>query len=158
MAVRSVLLDTKPFETAQNRLANAVTTIPAKQASTKGIPALKLLIASAPPADAASVFLPQQRAMFVLRHLGGWLTSDDADDFGEEMEVRVAQLYIALAPIVQDLSGAHWDAISGLIESGLEVSFDALHKGVILTQDRAHRCQTHQHILCYTNASCSYSR
>lgn len=103
-----------------------MTTIPAKQADAKGVPALKILIASAPPADAASVFLPQQRAMFVLRHVGGWLTSDEADDFGEEMEVRVAQLYVALAPIVQDLSGAHWDAISDLIESGLEVSVKTL--------------------------------
>jgi hypothetical protein len=123
LAVKPLLLDTKSFETAQNRLASAVTTIPANFANSKGIPALRLLIASAPPPDAPSVFLPQQRAVFVLRHVGGWLTSDEADDLDEEIEYRLAQLYTALAPIVQDLSGGHWDSIFDLVESGLEVSF-----------------------------------
>ncbi|RSH88769.1 hypothetical protein EHS25_002997 [Saitozyma podzolica] len=121
LAVKPLLLDTKSFETAQNRLASAVTTIPAKSANSKGIPALRLLIASAPPRDAPSVFLPQQRAVFVLRHVGGWLTSDEADDLDEEIEYRLAQLYTALAPIVQDLSGGHWDSIFDLVDSGLEI-------------------------------------
>lgn len=59
--------------------------------------------------------------MFVLRHLGSWLTSDDADDLSEEIEYRIAEVYTALAPIVQDLPGAHWDSIFDLVESGLEV-------------------------------------
>jgi hypothetical protein len=37
--------------------------------------------------------------------------SDDeaADDFPEELEARIALLYANLAPIVQDVPGAHWD-------------------------------------------------
>lgn len=125
--IKPLLLDSERFQTAQNRLASYLTTIKASQANTQGIPALRRLLASAPPADAASVFLPQQRAIFVLRHVGSWLTSDEADDFDESMEVYVAQLYTALAPVVQDMSGGHWDAMFGLIESGLEVSPHNVH-------------------------------
>lgn len=121
LAVKPLLLDSKSLETAQNRLASSLSGIPAKQANMKGVPALRLLVASAPPADAPSVFIPQQRAMFVLRHLASWLTSDEADDLEEEIEFRIAQLYTELAPVVQDLQGAHWDGIFDLIETGLDV-------------------------------------
>jgi hypothetical protein len=119
-AIKPFLLDTKPLEVAQNRLANNLAGIPAKSANAKGLPALQLLIASAPPRDAASVFIPQQRALFVLRHIASWLTSDE--DLEEEVDLRVAELYAVMAPIVQDVQGAHWDSIFDLIETGLEVS------------------------------------
>jgi hypothetical protein len=122
LAIKPLLLDTKAFGVAQNRLANALTTIPAKQAGKKGVPALRLLVASAPPADAASVFLPQQRAIFVLRHIGAWLTDDDVEDLPEELDYHVAEFYMAVAPIVQDLAGGHWDSIFDLVENSLEVS------------------------------------
>jgi hypothetical protein len=66
--------------------------------------------------------------VFVLRHVAGWLTSDDAEDLDEEVELRLAQLYVAVAPIVQDLSGAHWDAIFDLVESSLEVSVEFVNE------------------------------
>lgn len=122
LAIKPLLLDSERFQTAQNRLASYLTTIKPSQAGKEGIPAIRRLLTSAPPADAPSVFLPQQRAIFVLRHIGSWLTSDEADDFDESMEVYVTQLYAALAPVVQDVSGGHWDAIFDMIESGLDVS------------------------------------
>jgi hypothetical protein len=48
------------------------------------------------------------------------LTSDE--DLEEEVDLRVAELYAVMAPIVQDVQGAHWDSIFDLIETGLEVS------------------------------------
>lgn len=66
------------------------------------------------------MFIPQQRALFVLRHIASWLTSDE--DLEEEVDLRVAELYAVMAPIVQDVQGAHWDSIFDLIETGLEVS------------------------------------
>lgn len=123
LAVKPILLDSKSFSTAQNRLANALTGIPVQQANDRGIPALRLLVASAPPTDAASVFLPQQRALFVLRHVSLWLTDEGADVLAEEIEFRLTELYTAIAPILQDVSGAHWDSIFYLMESGLEVSY-----------------------------------
>jgi hypothetical protein len=124
LAVKSFLLDSKALATAQNRLASGLSGIPARQANERGIPAIRLLVASAPPSDAASVFIPQQRAMFVLKHLASWLTSEDSDELDDEVDFRVAELYTALAPVVQDVPGAHWDAIFDLIEMGLEVSME----------------------------------
>jgi hypothetical protein len=121
-AIKPSLLDSERYQKEQNRLASYLTTIKPTQAGKEGIPAVRRLLASAPPADAPSVFLPQQRAIFVLRHVASWLTSDAADDFDESIEVYVTQLYTALAPVVQDVSGSHWDEIFDLIENGLEVS------------------------------------
>ncbi|WWD19092.1 hypothetical protein CI109_103550 [Kwoniella shandongensis] len=151
LAIKPFMLDTKSFATAQNRLANAVTSIRASQVAKSGIPLLRILVASAPPADAASVFLPQQRALFVLRHVTGWLTSDDADDLPEEVEYRIAELETAVAPIVQDLSGAHWDGIFDLVESGLEASkmddpstLCLLYQSLVLLQQIRDLCQTNK--------------
>lgn len=121
LSIKPFMLETKAFATAQNRLASGLTSYRVKDANTKGLPAIRELVASAPPADSTTIFLPQQRAVFVLRHVGGWLTSEDeaADDLAEEVDVRVAELYAALAPIVQDLHGAHWDSIFDLIEGAL---------------------------------------
>ena len=122
LAIKPFMLESKALDTAQNRLANALTSIRAKDVATRGIPALRLLLASAPPSDSTSLFIPQQRALFVLRHVTGWLADDDADDLPEETEYRIAELCTALAPIVQDLTGAHWDSIFDIVESGLDVS------------------------------------
>lgn len=121
LAINLLMQDSKAMEKAQNRLANALTGISVENANERGLPALRLLIASAPPPDSVALFLPQQRAVFVLRHIGGWLTSEDeaVDDLADEIDVRVAEMYTALAPIVQDLSGAHWDAIFDLISGAL---------------------------------------
>lgn len=120
-AIKPSLQDSKAMSLARNRLANALTTIPAQAANEKGLPALRVLLASAPDLDSPSEFIPQQRAIFLLRHLGSWLASDDADDLDEEVEVRLAELCTALAPIVQSVAGGHWDIIFDLVESGLEV-------------------------------------
>ncbi|KAL7422810.1 hypothetical protein Q5752_002106 [Cryptotrichosporon argae] len=122
-AVKPLLLDTKPLELAQNRLANVLTGIAPAQATARGLPLLRLLLASAPPADSAALFLPQNRALFVLRHLATWLASDT--ELADEIEPRVAELYTALAPVVQDVLGTHWDNMFDLLEAGLEVGLDS---------------------------------
>ena len=149
LAVKPLLLDSKPFSTAQNRFANNLAGIPTHQASQHGIKALRLLSASAPSPDAASVFLPQQRAIFVLRHVSSWLTDEDADDLAEEVEYRIAELYTAIAPIVQDIGGAHWDSIFDLIESGLETSslddsetYCLLYQSLVLLQQISDLAET----------------
>lgn len=151
LAVKPILLDTELFTRTQNRFASALTTVPPSKASDQGIPTIRLLIASAPPPDAPSVFLPQQRALLVLRHIGSWLASDEADEFDESMEVYIAQVYASLAPVVQDLSGAHWDGIFDLIENGLEGSSMAdptthslLHECLVLLQQVRDLCETNK--------------
>ena len=151
LAVKPLLLDSKPFSTAQSRFANNLAGIPAHQASERGITALRLLSASAPPSDAASVFLPQQRAIFVLRHVSSWLTDDDADDLSEEVEYRIAELYTAVAPIVQDIGGAHWDSMFDLMENGLETSslddsetYCLLYQSLVLLQQVSDLTETNK--------------
>ncbi|EAL20617.1 hypothetical protein CNBE3250 [Cryptococcus deneoformans B-3501A] len=122
-AIKPLMLDTQAFATAQTRLASALTTIPPSKCHT-ALNLLRIFNASAPEVDSTSVFLPQQRALFVLRHVAGWLTSDDVDEdkLPEDMEFRVLELEGSVAPIVQDVGGAHWDGIFDLVENGLENS------------------------------------
>lgn len=117
------MLDTPQFETAQNRLADSLTGIPASKATDKGLWALRLLTASAPSPDAASVFIPERRALFVLRHVESWLASDDLDDLSDELQLRLIEMFSVIAPIVQSVMGAHWEMIFDLLENNLsEVS------------------------------------
>ena len=109
------------MSTARNRLANALTGIKASAVASDGLPLLRLLIASAPAHDAATEFLPEQRAIFSLRHITSWLVDDSVEDLPDELEFRLAELFSVLAPIVQNQPGQHWDSIFDVLESGLEV-------------------------------------
>lgn len=86
---------------------------------------LKLLDAVAPAPDSVDTFIPQQRAVFLMRQLNGWLVSEEDldDDISEEVETRIFKLYSNLCPIVQDVQGAHWDSIFDMLASNLEVTF-----------------------------------
>ncbi|ODO06737.1 hypothetical protein I350_04096 [Cryptococcus amylolentus CBS 6273] len=152
LAIKPMLLDTQPFMTAQNRLASAITTIPPSKCHT-ALDLLRIFNASAPPPDSASVFLPQQRALFALRHVAGWLTSDDVDEdqLPEDMEYRVLELEGAVAPIVQDVGGNHWDGIFDLVESGLEnsamddpASLCLMYQSLSVLQQIRNLCQTNK--------------
>jgi len=70
------------------------------------------------------------------------------------VEYRIAELYTALAPIVQDVGGAHWDATFDLVESGLEVSIIPGSKLTI----RAPRLKSRIPIAYCIRALCFYSR
>lgn len=105
-------------------MASQITGVKLQNASTEGLRVLRLLNALTPPEQSEDIFLPQQRAIFLMQHLNGWLLSEDeaAEDITEEIEARIALLYSALAPIVQDVSGSHWNSIYDMISSNLEVS------------------------------------
>ncbi|WVQ74909.1 hypothetical protein IAR50_004517 [Cryptococcus sp. DSM 104548] len=152
LAIKPLLLDAQPFMTAQNRLASAITTIPPSKCHT-ALNLLRIFNASAPPPDSTSVFLPQQRALFALRHVAGWLTSDDVDEdnLPEDMEYRVLELESAVAPIVQDVGGNHWDGIFDLVESGLEnsamddpASLCLMYQSLSVLQQIRNLCQTNK--------------
>lgn len=117
------MLDTPPFETAQNRLANALTGIKASEADVKGLWALRLLVASAPPTDSAAAYIPERRALFVLRHVESWLASEELEDLSDELQLRLMEMFTVLVPIVQSVMGAHWEMIFDLLENNVcEVS------------------------------------
>lgn len=57
--------------------------------------------------------------MFLIQAIQRWIGSDD--DLEEEILASVAELFLHLAPIVQELSGSHWELIFDVVESNLEV-------------------------------------
>ncbi|KAM0792628.1 hypothetical protein ACM66B_005288 [Microbotryomycetes sp. NB124-2] len=117
-AVKPVLLESPRLERYQNELAANLAGVTSKQANFKGIPPLRLLLASAPPIDAPVVFLPQQRSIFLLKTVSAWISSDD--DLDEEVYGRLAELFVYLAPIIQDMSGSHWDLMFDVLELNIE--------------------------------------
>ncbi|KNZ58475.1 uncharacterized protein VP01_1923g7 [Puccinia sorghi] len=66
----------KIFQKHQNHLAAMLTDVVSSKADTGGLHLIQLLCASPPPPDSAHIFLPQQRAVFLLqavnRHGSHW--------------------------------------------------------------------------------------
>lgn len=131
-------------------MASRLTGVNVQAAATEGLRILRILNALTPGEESEDIFLPQQRTIFLMQHLNGWLVSDDeaADDLPEELEARIALLYANLAPIVQDVPGAHWDSIFDMVSGNLEVSrSNSLIGRVLIAFDirRLSRSQTRRH-------------
>jgi E3 ubiquitin-protein ligase listerin len=82
---------------------------------------LHRLCACAPEEDSDVAFVPQQRAVNIMKGCQRWITSDDDEDGeDEELEPIMTLLFIHLAPILQSVPGSHWDFIFDVIESNLD--------------------------------------
>lgn len=103
----------------RNELAAALLGIPPRKANTKGLLILQKLTASAPDPESDVEFLPQPRAVNVMKVCQQWITSDE--DIDEEVESAMTFIFIHLAPILQDVPGAHWDLVFDVMENNLEV-------------------------------------
>lgn len=103
----------------RNELAADLLGIPASKADTEGLLTLRKLAASAPDPDSVVVFLPQPRAVNVVKACQQWISSDV--DIDEEVESAMTLVFLHLAPILQNIPGAHWDLIFDVLESNLEV-------------------------------------
>ncbi|BGO97992.1 E3 ubiquitin-protein ligase listerin [Rhodotorula toruloides] len=117
-AIKPVLLDTPRFERYQNELAANLAGVQPSAIDVKAVPALRQLLAASPPLDAPLIFLPQQRSMFLIQAISRWIGSDEP--ISEELHAGIAELFCHLAPIVQDLSGGHWDLMFDLLETNLD--------------------------------------
>ncbi|KAH9959432.1 hypothetical protein BC827DRAFT_504162 [Russula dissimulans] len=107
----------------RNELAAGILGIPASKANTDGLLLLRRLSAVAPDPDSDVVFLPQQRAVNFVKACQGWIASDMNID--EDVESEITNVFFHLVPILQNVSGSHWDFIFDLIENNLEnASFD----------------------------------
>ncbi|GAA5949321.1 hypothetical protein JCM10213_006714 [Rhodosporidiobolus nylandii] len=118
LAVKPILLETPRFTRYQSELASTLSGVRPSQLDVKALPLLQQLLATAPALDEPVIFLPQQRAMFLLRAVQQWVGSDEG--LPEEAQPGIMELLGHLAPIVQDLSGSHWETMFDLIESNLE--------------------------------------
>ena len=104
----------------RNELASKLSGISPAKANTTGLRLLRCLSAVAPAAESDVIFLPQQRAVYVVQALQTWMGSDE--DLDENVESEVTLILYSLVPILQNVQGAHWDFIMDLIESNLEAS------------------------------------
>ncbi|KAF8434511.1 hypothetical protein L210DRAFT_3763021 [Boletus edulis BED1] len=106
----------------RNELAASLTGVHPGAASTTGLVALRLLAATAPDPDSDVVFLPQQRAVNVMKACQAWVAADEDDEDGvdEDVESAMTLVFFYLAPILQNVPGSHWDFIWDVMENNLE--------------------------------------
>ncbi|KAF8056637.1 hypothetical protein FPV67DRAFT_646018 [Lyophyllum atratum] len=104
----------------RNEMAASLLGIPPAKANTSGLLALRKLAVSAPNPESDIVFLPQPRAVNITKACQQWISSDE--DIDEELESAMTLVFYHLAPILQDIRGAHWDLIFDMLENNLENS------------------------------------
>ncbi|KAF7968525.1 hypothetical protein HWV62_30179 [Athelia sp. TMB] len=102
----------------RNELAADLFGVPASKANTVGLHTLRKLSATAPDPESDVIFLPQQRAINVMKACQRWVASDD--EINEEVESEMTSIFLHFAPLLQNVPGPHWDLIFDLIESNLE--------------------------------------
>ena len=103
----------------RNELAAALLGVPARKANTDGLLILRKLAASAPDSESDVEFLPQPRAVNVVKACQQWISSDE--DLDEEVESAMTLVFTHLAPILQDVPGSHWDFVFDVVENNIEV-------------------------------------
>jgi len=116
----------------RNELAANVMGVRPTKINTEGLWLLRRLVVTAPDPDSDVVFIPQTRAVNFIKACQQWVTSDE--DIEEEVESQMTVLFFHLAPILQHVSGSHWDFIFDVVENNLEVWDPPLFR------DKSHRC------------------
>ncbi|KAG8958385.1 hypothetical protein FRC03_009184 [Tulasnella sp. 419] len=120
LSVTNFGLESSKLDRYRNELASRLSGVPPKKANGDGLKLLRHLISTAPHPESDAVFLPQQRAVFLIQGLQKWIASDE--DLDEDINGLLAALFTNMAPIIQSVPGAHWDLIYDLMEENLENS------------------------------------
>ncbi|CAO1621228.1 unnamed protein product [Parajaminaea phylloscopi] len=108
------------YDRLRNDIVSRLASTPPSKADVEGLSLLRLTLAAAPPVESSVPLVPQQRAMFLLQGLQRWMASDE--DFDDEVNTRLAEVFLHVVPIVQDMPGSHLDFFYDLVESNLEVA------------------------------------
>ncbi|CAO1626845.1 unnamed protein product [Jaminaea pallidilutea] len=119
-AAKPLVYDTPFYDRQRNDYVSRLATTPPAKANGEGIRLLRLTLAAAPPLESSMSLVPQQRAVFLLQGLQRWFASDE--EFDDELNTRLAELFLHLVLIVQEMPGSHLDFFYDLIESNLEVA------------------------------------
>ena len=124
MAITSTIVKCAPepqrLDRYRNESAASLLGIPPSRVNTDGLLTLRRLASTAPDPESDVIFLPQHRAVNVIKACQQWISSDE--DIDEEVESAMLLVFLHLAPILHTVPGAHWEFIFDLIESNLEVS------------------------------------
>jgi hypothetical protein len=123
VAILSSIIEFAPeplrMDRYRNEIASDILGVPASRANTTGVVLLRRLAATAPDSESDVVFLPQQRAVNVVKTCQAWVSSDE--DIDEDVENMMPLLFIHLSPILQNVAGNHWEFIFDVVENNLEV-------------------------------------
>lgn len=103
----------------RNDIASRIPGVPMNNTNEAGLPLLRALCCLAPPLDSGVIFMPQQRAIYLVQALQKWMSSDE--EFDSSMEVLLTTLLNHLLPILQTVRGAHWEFILDILETNLSV-------------------------------------
>lgn len=120
LAVKPMVYDSPFYDRLRNDIVARLTDTPPSKANSEGLRLLSLTLAVAPPVESHLSLVPQQRALFLLQGLQRWMASEE--DLDDEINTRLAELFLHIVPIVQEISGSHIDFFYDLIESNLEVA------------------------------------
>ena len=124
MTITSTIVECAPepprLDRYRNEFAASLLGIPPSRVNTDGLLTLRRLASTAPDPESDVIFLPQHRAVNVVKACQQWISSDE--DIDEEVESAMLLVILHLAPILHTVPGAHWEFIFDLTESNLEVS------------------------------------
>lgn len=116
------LLEGSPFiQRVRLQFASDLSGVKVAEANTDGERLLRLLLALAPGPQSSDELLPQQRAVFVVKALQGWLLEETDEDLDEPVIQHLLRLLDTLAPTLQDVQGTHWEFGMDLCDEVIEV-------------------------------------
>ncbi|KAG0636507.1 hypothetical protein HOY80DRAFT_1088364 [Tuber brumale] len=107
-----LLEHTKEAEKLRNGLASDITGIPASKAREAGLRKIVLLNAALPKPGQDTPPLPQQRAIFLIKHLLSWF-EDEAFAVNPSYPViaEASKAITTVLPVVRKLYGEHWELL-----------------------------------------------
>ncbi|GAC99356.1 predicted ubiquitin-protein ligase [Pseudozyma hubeiensis SY62] len=121
-AVKPIAGSSPVYDRLRNGAAAKLAGLGPNSAEDRLLKSLRTLVALAPPVDSDLAIIPQQRAMFLLKDIQRWHSDDENnDDPEEETSTRLAELFVHLLPVVQDVPGSHIDFIFDTLETNLEL-------------------------------------
>lgn len=118
-AVSEFAPESSRLDRYRNEIASKLSAVPPSKANSNGLRLLRSLAAVAPRIESDVIFLPQQRAVYVVQTLQSWFGSDE--DIDEAVERDATLIVYYLAPLIQSIQGSHWEFVLDLLESNLEV-------------------------------------
>ena len=120
LAVAESGLEPPRLDRLRNELAAESLGIKPHRINTDGLRLLHRLGLTVPDPDSDVAFLPQNRAVNFMKACQSWISSLSEDD-EEDVESEMLTIFLHLLPILQSVTGAHWDFIFDMVENNLEV-------------------------------------